>query len=203
MLGKPLKEPISHESSRSILSSLQAWPSVTNPRAESRTANDCSLPRFDEEGWKNELSGLRNGVQAPEREKQHVYIKPGSWVLVAVDDMVLRFLFGDALRGKGLRVLSAPNGLEALELYRENAGKIRLVITDVMLPVMDGLTAAVEMRKIDKNVFFMFISGHDLQMIEEAGLNIEDVPDSNFYQKPFAFRDIIGGIRIVAPHPWE
>ena len=133
-----------------------------------------------------------------------MYIKPGSWVLVADDDMVLRFLFGDALRGKGLRVLSAPNGLEALELYRENAGKIRL--GDYRRhDARDGygLTAAVEMREIDKNVFFMFISGHDLQMIEEAGLNIEDVPDSNFYQKPFAFRDIIGGIRIVAPHPWE
>jgi CheY-like chemotaxis protein len=180
MLEKPVKEPISHESSRSMLSSLRTWPSVTELRAESRAANRYSLPCPDEEG-----------------EKQPVYIKHGSWVLVADDDTVLRFLFGDALKGKGLRVFSAPNGLEALELYRENADKIWMVISDVMMPGMDGLTAAVEMRKIDKNVFFMFMSGHDPQEIKEAGLNIEDVPDSNFYQKPFAFRDIIGRIRIV------
>jgi len=154
MFEKPVKEPISHESS-------------------------CSI-----------LSNLRN-----------IYIKPGSCVLVAEDDIVLRSLFSDALREKGLHVFSASNGLEALELYRENADKIRLVITDVMMPGMDGLTAAIEMRKIDENVFFLFMSGYDLQEIEEAGLNIENVPDSNFYQKPFVFRDIIDGIRIVDHSP--
>jgi CheY-like chemotaxis protein len=76
--------------------------------------------------------------------------------------VVALFLFGDALREKGLHVLSAANGLEALELYRENADKVWLVVTDVIMPGMDGLTAAVEMQKIDKNVFFLFMSGHVL-----------------------------------------
>ena len=189
VLRKTGKETSSHESSRSILSRLWTWPRVTKTLAESEATNRCSLSC---------------GAQTPEREKQDIYIKPASWVIVAEDDVVLRSLFGDALREKGLHVLSAANGLEALELYRENADRIRLVVTDVIMPGMDGLTAAVEMRKIDKNVYFLFMSGHDPQAIEEAGFSMDDIPDSDFYQKPFAFNDMIGRIRMPgAPHPWE
>ena len=203
MFWKSAKETITHESSRSGLPSVLVWPSAIKPRTESQAANRCSLPYTDEEGWKTERSRSRNSAQTSEREKQHIHIRPGSWVLVAEDDVILRSLFSDALREKSLHVLSAANGLEALQLYRENADKIWLVITDVMMPAMDGLTAAVEMRKIDKNVYFLFMSGHDPQAIEEAVFSIGDVPDSTFYQKPSAFRDIIDRIRMVPPHPWE
>ncbi len=126
-------------------------------------------------------------------------------MIVAEDDVVLRALFGDALREKGLQVLSAANGLEALELYRKSADKIWLVITDVIMPAMDGVTAAVEMRKVDTNVHFLFMSGHDLESMKGAGVNIQNIPDSDFYQKPFAFKDIVDSIRVEgAPQPlWE
>ena len=176
---------------------------MIKPRAGSQAAEICSLPCPEEQGWE-EPSGSKNGLQISERERQPIYIKPGSWVIIAEDDLVLQSLFSDALREKGLHVLSAANGLEALELYRENADKILLVITDIIMPGMDGLTAAVEMRKTDKNVFFLFMSGHDPQALEEAGVNIEDIPNSDFYQKPFAFTDMIGRIRMPGtPHPWE
>lgn len=204
MLRKTGKESISHESSGSILSRLLTWPWVIKPRAGSQAAEICSLPCPEEQGWEGERSGSRICTQTPEREKPPIYIKPGSWVIVAEDDLVLRSLFSDVLREKDLHVLSAANGLEALELYRENADKILLVITDIIMPGMDGLTAAVEMRKTDKNVFFLFMSGHDPQALEEAGVNIEDIPNSDFYQKPFAFTDMIGRIRMPGtPHPWE
>jgi CheY-like chemotaxis protein len=204
VLRKTGKESISHESSYSLLLSLRIWPKVTNPDAEARAANRCSLPCPEEDGWASERSGSGHDTQTPERQKQHVYINPGSWVIVAEDDVVLRSLFSEALREKGLQVLSAANGLEALELYRENADKIWLVVTDVIMPGMDGLTAAVEMRKIDKNVFFLFMSGHDLQVIEKTGFTMEDIPNSDFYQKPFAFRDMISRIQMLgAPQQWE
>ncbi len=203
MLRKIRKESVTHDNSRSIFSSLWTLPRATKPAAESQTVNRPTLPRPDEAGWRSDRSGSRNGTPISERQKQDIYITSGSRVLLAEDDMVLRFLFSDALREKGLYVLSAANGLEALELYRENADSIRLVITDIMMPGMDGLTAAAEMRKIDKNLLFLFMSGHDPRAIAEAGLNIEDISDSNFYQKPFAFTDIIGRIRVAAPYPWE
>ncbi len=176
-----------------------------NMRLEAQAASRCSLPCPEQDEWNTERSGSAgNDTLTPEKEKQDVYIKPGSWVMVVEDDVVLRSLFSDALREKGLQVLPAANGLEALELYRENADKVWLVVTDVIMPGMDGLTAAVEMRKIDKNVFFLFMSGHDPQTIEKAGFNMEDIPNSDFYQKPFAFRDMISRIRMLgAPQPWE
>ena len=204
MLRRIGKDRSSHESSRSILSRLLTWPRVIKPRAGSQAAEFCSLPCPEEQGWERERGGSRNCTQIPEKEKPYIDIKSGSWVIVAEDDLVLQSLFSDVLREKGLHVLSAANGLEALELYRENADKIWLVITDIIMPGMDGLTAAVEMRKTDKNVFFLFMSGHDPQALEEAGVNIEDIPDSDFYQKPFAFKDMIDRIQMPATaHPWE
>jgi CheY-like chemotaxis protein len=129
--------------------------------------------------------------------KEHLYVEPGSWVIVAEDDEALRSLFGEALRGKGLQVLPAANGIEAVELYRENADKVWLVVADVIMPGMDGLSAAIEMRKIDDNVFFLFMSGSDPQQIGKTGVNIEDIPNADFFMKPFAFSDMTRRIRML------
>ena len=140
-------------------------------------------------------------TRTPAGGKEHLHIKPGAWVIVAEDDEVLRSLFGEALREKGFQVLPAANGLEALELYRENADKVWLVVTDVMMPGMDGLSAAIEMRRIDDNVFFLFMSGYDPQRIGENGITIKNIPNSDFFLKPFTFSDVISRIRILSsPH---
>ena len=146
---------------------------------------------------KADISDTRN----PEGVREHVQSNPGSSVLVVEDDPAFLFILSEALREEGFEVLSATNGAEALALYRANADKVSLVVVDVVLPGMDGLTTATEMRKIDENVFFLFMSGYGLQGIEEIGVNIEDIPNADFFQKPFAFKDMLGRIRIlVSPH---
>ena len=140
-------------------------------------------------------------TQSSEGVKEHVRLEPGSWVmvLVAEDDAAFRFLLSEALSEAGFEVLSATNGIEALELYRKNADKINLVVADVVMPGMDGLTAAVEMLKIDDNVFFLFMSGYELERIKEIGINMEDIPNSVFLRKPFAFKNMITMIRSLRP----
>jgi two-component system cell cycle sensor histidine kinase/response regulator CckA len=115
-------------------------------------------------------------------------------VLIAEDDMALRFLLSEALRQEGFEVLSATDGIEAVELYRSNAEAVKVVVTDIVMPGMDGLTAAVEMRKIEDNVSFLFMSGHGPERIKEIGISLEDIPNSAFLQKPFAFKDMMNMI---------
>jgi two-component system cell cycle sensor histidine kinase/response regulator CckA len=140
-------------------------------------------------------------MQSSEGAKEHVRLKSGSWimVLVAEDDAAFRFLLSEALSEEGFEVLSAANGVEALELYRKNADNINLVVADVIMPGMDGLTAAVEMRKIDDNVFFLFMSGYGPERIREIGINVEDIPNAAFLRKPFAFKDMMSRIRMLVP----
>jgi two-component system, cell cycle sensor histidine kinase and response regulator CckA len=140
-------------------------------------------------------------TESPEGAKERAYLKHGSWamVLVAEDDAAFRFLLSEALSEEGYQVLSAANGVDALELYRKNADNINLVVADVVMPGMDGLTAAVEMRKIDDNVFFLFMSGYEPERIREIGINMDDIPNAAFLRKPFAFKDLISRIRMLAP----
>ena len=123
------------------------------------------------------------------------HIAAGSRVIVADDDETLRTLLSETLREEGFEVLLAADGLEALELYQKNANTISLVIADIIMPKMDGLHAAIEMRKIDENVAFLFMSGCDPERIRAIGISIEDIPNSCFFPKPFGFEEMVNEIR--------
>lgn len=124
-------------------------------------------------------------------------MKSGSKVIVVDDDEALRLLLGETLSEEGFEVLLAADGQEALELYRKSAGKISLVVADIIMPRMDGLTAAIEMRKIDENVVFLFMSGCDSERISSIGINMQDIPNSCFFPKPFGFEDLVSRIRTL------
>jgi two-component system, cell cycle sensor histidine kinase and response regulator CckA len=119
----------------------------------------------------------------------------GVMVLVAEDDTAFRFILAEAFEAEGFSVVSAANGVEALEIYRNNPHRIGVVVSDIFMPGMDGLSAAVEMRKIDGNVFFLFMSGYGAERIKEIGISMEDIPNSTFFEKPFAFKDLINTMR--------
>jgi two-component system cell cycle sensor histidine kinase/response regulator CckA len=116
-------------------------------------------------------------------------------VLVAEDDAALLSILSEAIRDQGFEVVTATNGVEALDAYREYSDRIRIVVADVVMPEMDGLTAAVEMRKINPYLCFIFISGYGPERINEIGITIEDIPSSVFFRKPFAFKDVIAMVR--------
>ncbi len=120
-----------------------------------------------------------------------------SRVIVVDDDETLRMLLSETLREEGFEVLLAADGQEALELYRQSGGGVSLVVADIIMPRMDGLTAAVEMRKINSNVKFMFMSGCDSDRIKAIGIKMEDIPGSSFFAKPFGFGDMVSRIRML------
>jgi two-component system, cell cycle sensor histidine kinase and response regulator CckA len=124
----------------------------------------------------------------------------GSFVMVVEDDATLRWLLAEALRFEGFEVLIAANGIEALQLYRENSDRVWLVVADIAMPEMDGMTIATEMRKIDDHVFFIFMSGYDSEWIDRIGTKMADIPNSSFFRKPFTFREMTNRIRMLERH---
>ena len=69
-------------------------------------------------------------------------------ILVIDDERAIRDLLSDGLTGHGYRVLTASNGVEALQLFQARASEVRLVITDSAMPVMDGNLVIVELHKL-------------------------------------------------------
>ena len=81
-------------------------------------------------------------------------------VLLVDDEPELRQMGSVMLARAGLHVLTAADGLEAVECFRQNAGKIDLVFLDAVMPRMGGCEALAAIRQIDPRARVVMISGH-------------------------------------------
>lgn len=105
-------------------------------------------------------------------------------VVVADDEMLVLDITADMIELLGFEVIKAGNGLEVLEVYRENRGEIDGFILDIVMPGMGGVAAAKEIRKIDKDIKIIFASGYDQA---DKSLHLEMVDYNAFLQKPYEF----------------
>jgi CheY-like chemotaxis protein len=80
-------------------------------------------------------------------------------VLIVDDERVIRTLVARVLAGRGFTPLEARNGLEAVQLYGSYRSDIALVITDIDMPVMDGLEAIDRMRELTPSVPVVVMTG--------------------------------------------
>jgi CheY-like chemotaxis protein len=85
--------------------------------------------------------------------------KPCATLLVVDDDETLRALLARALADAGYPVLAAADGEEALALAHTVQGQLALVITDIQMPNMDGLTLAENLARLSPPPPVLFISG--------------------------------------------
>jgi len=115
-------------------------------------------------------------------------------LLIVEDDAGVRNLGLDSLRTFGFRVDSAENGMDAIELLRQNDYHPDLVITDLIMPGMNGRDLAIELRKIRPGLKIMFTSGYsDLKLMED----ISAENDTYYLQKPFALSVLAQTIRQI------
>jgi PAS domain S-box-containing protein len=83
----------------------------------------------------------------------------GELILLIEDEDNIRNILKSLLSKNNYRVLTAPNGAKGLEVHEQNASQIRLVITDTMMPVMDGGQMVKELRRRDPDLPVLAISG--------------------------------------------
>lgn len=117
----------------------------------------------------------------------------GSETILLVEDQV-RIMESSAiyLERLGYRVLTASRPSEALKLARENVEDIRLLVTDVLMPEMNGHTLAQELSQIDAEIPCLYISGATADTIAEHGVLVDEV---HFLRKPFASSELAAAIR--------
>jgi len=100
-------------------------------------------------------------------------------VLVAEDDVLVRNLINTVLVRAGYSVLLAADGEEALQLSRRHSGNVDLLLSDVMMPRMDGITLAARIRDERPGTLALLISGRLSSEIVEANAMFD------FLRKPF------------------
>ena len=134
------------------------------------------------------LLPLADRPAAAERPAPDGGLVPGrGHVLVAEDRPAVLQVTTRLLHQLGYRVSARPDGLAALELYREAWREIDLVLLDVMMPGLSGAAAFREMRRINPAVRAVLTSGHPLGPDEERLL---EEPGVRFIQKPFGLSDL-------------
>jgi two-component system cell cycle sensor histidine kinase/response regulator CckA len=115
-------------------------------------------------------------------------------ILLVEDEDAVRMFGSRALRNKGYTVLEAANGEEALEVINATEDHIDLIVTDVVMPGMDGHTLVQFVRQEMPDVKVIFISGFSENVIPGG---IQPGSDFSFLPKPFSLKDLAAKVKDV------
>jgi PAS domain S-box-containing protein len=115
-------------------------------------------------------------------------------VLVVEDEQALLDIETVMLEQKGYKVLAASTAAIAESLTIQNAGEIDLLLTDVIMPDMNGKDLAAKLLAINPNMKVLFMSGYSADIISKQGVSQTDIP---FLQKPFSMETLISKVNQV------
>jgi PAS domain S-box-containing protein len=132
----------------------------------------------------------------PSRESKRidVPVRGTGTILLVEDDEALRALVGRMLEKLGYEVLAASSGDQALDLCRNHAAKIDLVLTDVIMPNLSGRQLVEQLRALRTDVKVLFMSGYTDDTILQHGVTELGVA---FLQKPFTPPSLAKKVREV------
>lgn len=142
---------------------------------------------------------IETEAKAVERAQDEKAIRPrdltgkGTILLVEDEDAVRTFA-SRALTSRGYTVLEAAHGEAALDVAEAHDGVIDLVVSDVVMPTMDGPTMAGHLRRMRPDAKIVFISGY----AESAFQNSLDTPEDFFFlPKPFTLKQLAQTVKDV------
>lgn len=136
-------------------------------------------------------------TQAAEQARED---KPGpdltgaGTILLVEDEDAVRVFSARALRNKGYNVFEARSGDEALGVLDKEGAKIDLIVTDVVMPQMDGPTLYKHIRERWPNMKVIFVSGYTEDRLREQFTSGETI---HFLGKPFTLKQLAGKVKDV------
>lgn len=119
-------------------------------------------------------------------------------ILLVDDEDMIWDVITDMLQELGYSVILAGNGLEAVEIYRDNPGAIDLVMLDMLMPELDGHDAFFQLKAIDPKVRVLLSSGY---VSEDDARDVLDAGAVGFLQKPYRMVDLARRIRAIFAQP--
>jgi two-component system cell cycle sensor histidine kinase/response regulator CckA len=159
--------------------------------ADKGTSFRIFLPRHHAEA---ELPEAANGSvkEQPAEAKRAADLTGQGTILLVEDEDGLRSLNARGLRSRGYSVIEASNGIEAMEALEEKNGAVDLVVSDVVMPEMDGPTLLREMRARNPNLKIIFVSGYAEDAFEKS---LPENEQFAFLPKPFALSALVEKVK--------
>lgn len=112
-------------------------------------------------------------------------------ILIVEDEFRIRFLLRDYFSAEDYVVFEAENGKEALDIFKDN--KIDLIILDIMMPVMDGLTTLQKIREVSTIPVILLTAKSQ----EEDKLEGYDVGADDYVTKPFSPKVLVAKVKAL------
>jgi two-component system cell cycle sensor histidine kinase/response regulator CckA len=138
--------------------------------------------------------------EMPEEAKPEAAKKPAAdmtgqgTILLVEDEDPVRAVNARALSARGYTVLEAASGIEAMEIIQERGAPVDLVVSDVVMPEMDGPTLLGELRKLYPDLKVIFVSGYAEEAFRK---NLPEGEEFNFLPKPFSLRQLVETVKQV------
>ncbi|WP_193197070.1 response regulator [Nostoc sp. MG11] len=127
-------------------------------------------------------------------QEQELPLGNGELILVVDDEAAIRDVTKTSLESHNYKAITASDGIEAIALYAEHRDKIFLVLTDMVMPSMDGLTTIRTLRKINPDVKIIAVSG----LASSDKVNVAyDMGIKAFLSKPYTASQLLQTISTV------
>jgi PAS domain S-box-containing protein len=137
---------------------------------------------------------MGKAVEIHEENIEEIPLGKGETILVVEDDTAILKLVKKILQGQGYTVLTSSEPEKTMGIVREYTGKIHLLITDVVMPKMNGRDLAELLQSICPDLKCIFMSGYTATAISHQGVLDKGV---NFIQKPLSRRKLAEIVRKV------
>ena len=131
-------------------------------------------------------------LRQPDKAVQATETEEGGTVLVVEDEEQVRYMVKTMLIHLGFTVLEAGDGIEAVDVFRQHLDEIHCVLTDLMMPRMDGWETLAALRKLSPDIPVILSSGYD-----EAQVMADEHPErpNAFLGKPYGLQELRDTIR--------
>ena len=134
------------------------------------------------------LPAKEEKVKSEVSQDSKVPMGHGETILVVDDEKTLQDLLRPTLEKQNFKVLSAFDGIEAIAIYEENQNKIDIVLLDMLMPKLSGLSTIPKLRQINPQIKIICMTGSMLDNLgSEMNAAIRKLP---FLQKPFNYEDV-------------
>jgi two-component system cell cycle sensor histidine kinase/response regulator CckA len=147
------------------------------------------LPRCEEQSETREAS-----ADKPTKKEAARDLTGSATVLLVEDEDAVRSFAARALSTRGYRVLEAASGVQALDVMTEHGADVDLVVSDVVMPEMDGPTLLKHLRKTNPQIKIIFVSGYAEDAFRN---NLSEDETFTFLPKPFSLKKLAAAVKEV------
>lgn len=131
-------------------------------------------------------------AKAPEAEPRAADLTGRGTVLLVEDEEAVRAFAARALASRGYQVVEAASGVEALSAMEKSGGDVDIVVSDVVMPEMDGPTLLRELRRTRPDLKVIFISGYAEEAFKK---NLPEGERFTFLPKPFSLKELVAAVK--------